>query len=142
MVTNPVLTLSVLSQNDPGTRYSSRLTCSLLNYNGGFLADGSSATDISIPVTDISPDSKASWFLLPEDDIHQTSITLVISCPDDPTYPACPIIVRGSDILKQLDCNSSKTKVYQRGAYGITGHAEVSERGPVFVITAGIYNPH
>lgn len=136
----PVLQLSVSSRNDPGSRYSSRLSCTLLQLKGGFLGDGSWGTDVILPVNDSVNDQSAQWFLLPELSLEYASVSLVISCPDSAQYPACPITIKGSEIIQLMRSSEEKQqRIHRKGCFGVTSELSNSKQGPVLSIYAGVY---
>lgn len=137
-----LLQLSVENHSEPGVQGPNRLTCAILDFDGGYLRDGSDATDTCLSAPYDEHISKASWYLQPDADLDNASFTIVIFSTDNPDFPACPIKVKAKDVLRwcqQGNSNGRKAEeqqVYRKGRYAISGSASIGAQGPVYTITA------
>ncbi len=157
-INQSLLQISVENHSEPSIQGPSQLTCAILDFDGGYLRDGSDATDTCLPAPYDNNTPKASWYLQPDTDVLETSLTIVIFSTDNPDFPACPIKVNAKDVLRwsqnvehnclpeertktlQLKASASNNdyQVYHQGRYTILGHASIGDCGPVYTITAGL----
>lgn len=141
-INHKLLQLSVENRSQSSLKGQSQLTCAILDFDGGYLRDGSDATDTYLSAPYDEHISKASWYLQPDADLDNASFTIVIFSTDNPDFPACPIKVKAKDVLRWCqngNSNGSKDErqqVYREGRYAISGSASIGDRGPVYTITA------
>jgi len=147
MTKNTVFQLSALSQNDAGAADGSQLFCEVTKITNGNVRTGSFSINemIALPTppgqNGFGP--TPTWFLVPDDNILDTSFTLEISCPSDSNYPTTKITVKASDVQKwaAIPYNERNNQVYQGGKYGIFGFAQEGADGLIYTVTAGVLNP-
>ncbi|WP_281635524.1 hypothetical protein [Flavobacterium marginilacus] len=147
MTTNKVFQLSALSQNDAGAADGSQLFCKVTKITNGNLRAGSFSINemIALPIPPGQNGSAPTptWFLVPDDNILDTSFNLEISCPSDSNYPITTITVKASDVQKwaTIPYNERDNQIYQQGQYGIFGFAQDGPNGLIYTVTAGVLNP-
>ncbi len=136
--------LSVLSQNDPGAKYSSELFCTVTKVTGGSLKPGSEPLNkpISLPIPSSTPPPTPTWFLDLCND-EESSYSVKITCPTEKTYPTCYIEVKSSDVEKwgAVPYDQRDNQIYSKGEYGVFGFAQIGKNGLIYTITAGVLNP-
>ncbi|CAD0004814.1 MULTISPECIES: hypothetical protein [Flavobacterium] len=147
MATNTVFQLSALSQNDAGAADGSQLFCEVTKITNGNLRTGSFSINemvaLPIPPGQNGSGPTPTWFLVPDDNILDTSFNLEISCPSDSGYPTTKITVKASDVQKwaAIPYNERDNQIYQEGQYGIFGFAQEGPNGLIYTVTAGVLNP-
>ncbi|NHN27864.1 hypothetical protein FIA58_019475 [Flavobacterium jejuense] len=147
MKTTKVFQLSALSQNDNGAADGSKIFCEITKITNGSLRTGSFPINKEVHLT-TPPGQDGSgptptWFLIPDNDISNTSFELQISCPSDSNYPTTSITVKASDvqIWAAIPYNDRDNQIYQGGEYGVFGFAQEGPNGLIYTVTAGVLNP-
>ncbi|MFP9116112.1 hypothetical protein ACLI1A_19410 [Flavobacterium sp. RHBU_3] len=141
--------LSILSQNDFGAADGSNLICIVSEANGGTLQQGSFPLNAEIllpipPAEGVTPLATPTWFLVPNGEIQDTSYTISISCPTDPSYPITNMTINASDVSKWasvLPFDQRPNQIYSNGVYGVFGFAQTGPDGLIYTVTAGVLNP-
>lgn len=147
MATNTVFQLSALSQNDAGAADGSQLFCEVKKITNGNLRTGSFSINemIALPTPPGQDGSgpTPTWFLVPENNILDTSFELEILCPSDNNYPKTSITIKASDVQQwaSIPYNERDNQIYQEGKYGIFGFAQEGPNGLIYTVTAGVLNP-
>ncbi|WP_130734131.1 hypothetical protein [Flavobacterium sp. J27] len=147
MITTNVFQLSAVSQNDVEAADGSKIFCTLAKITNGTLRTGSfpinEAVHLPTPPGQNSSGDTPSWFLIPENNILETSFELEINCPSDSNYPVTKITVKASDVQKwaNIPYNERENQIYQEGKNGIFGFAQEGPNGLIYTITAGVLNP-
>jgi len=143
MKANSVFQLTVVSQNDNGAADGSKLFCKVTKITNGSLRSNSAPLNKEVALSIPQEKKTLNWFLIPSENILDTSFELQIYCPTDTNYPTTNIIVKASDVEKWGEAPKDKrqNQIYQKGDYGIFGYAQDETGGLIYTVTAGVLNP-
>ena len=143
-----IFQLSVLSQDDPSAADGDKLVCIVSKITGGELRSNPFLLneEVKLPIPPVSgkptPETP-TWFLIRNSESEESSFTLEIFCPEDPTYPIKQITVKASDVAKwaKIPYDKRENQIYQEGKYGIFGFAQEEGDYLIYTVTAGVLDP-
>lgn len=147
MSTN-VFQVSAVSQNDPKANDGSALYCVVKEVKGATLRESDSfpiGTEVHLPTPPGQSGSgpTPNWFMIPTGAMEAVILTMEVFCPTNAKYPKTTITIKAADVVKwaEIPKEQRKNQIYAEGADGIFGYATSGRLGPIYTITAGVFDP-